>query len=348
VVADEGGRAPVFLIDVGSGAPRRLTGDHGAYSDVVAGPDGRSAYAVRAAVDAAPSVVRLDLAATDQQPVALPSPVPPPELPGHVTEVHTTASDGTLLRAWLALPETASPLRPAPLLVWVHGGPLSSWNSWSWRWNAWIAVARGYAVLLPDPALSTGYGLGFIGRSWGRWGAEPYTDVMALTDAAEGRDDVDASRTALMGGSFGGYLANWIAGHTDRFAAIVSHASLWALDQFGPTTDGYHYWRRELSPSALADFSPHRFVDRIRTPMLIIHGDRDYRVPIGEGLRLWAELAEQTGGPDGSMPHKFLYFPDEGHWILAPQHTIVWYETVFAFLDHHLLGREWVVPDVLR
>ena len=100
-----------------------------------------------------------------------------------------------------------------------------------------------------------------------------------------------------MGGSFGGYMANWIAGHTDRFDAIVTHASLWALDQFGPTTDGAYWWAREMTPEMAEQNSPHRFVGQIRTPMLVIHGDKDYRVPIGEALRLWFELLTESGLP---------------------------------------------------
>ena len=162
-------------------------------------------------------------------------------------------------------------------------------------------AAHGYAVLLPDPALSTGYGRAFVTRGWGRWGAEPYTDVLALTDAAERLPEIDAGRTAAMGGSFGGYLANWLAGHTDRFAAIVTHASLWALDQFAPTTDGPDYWRRELTPQVRAEHSPHRHADAIRTPMLVIHGDRDHRVPIGEALRLWSDLVARVLRPGAAQ-----------------------------------------------
>jgi dipeptidyl aminopeptidase/acylaminoacyl peptidase len=203
-------------------------------------------------------------------------------------------------------------------------------------------------VLLPDPALSTGYGWDFIQRGWGSWGAAPYTDLMAITDAAEARADIDATRTGAMGGSFGGYMANWVAGHTTRFKGIVTHASLWALDQFGPTTDAYHYWRRELTAERMGEHSPHLHVDAIRTPMLVIHGDRDYRVPIGEALRLWAELSERHLGEDGTTPHKFLYFPDENHWVLSPQHAKVWYDTVFAFLTSTVLDGKWETPDILR
>ena len=140
---------------------------------------------------------------------------------------------------------------------------------------------------------------------------------MAITDAAVARPDIDEAHTAMMGGSFGGYMANWIAGHTDRFRAIVSHASLWALDQMFGTTDLPTSWRRIFGDPAaqperyLAD-SPNRHAGDIATPMLVIHGDRDYRVPVGEALRLWWDL--QTRAKDV----KFLYFPDENHWILTP------------------------------
>jgi dipeptidyl aminopeptidase/acylaminoacyl peptidase len=348
LTADDDGRCPVFRADLDTDEVTRLTGDHGAYSSIRVSPDGRRVYAIRAAVDAAPTPVRIDAGTADQQPVYLPAPAPLPDLPGTLTEIRTEAADGTPLRAWLALPEGASAQQPAPLLLWIHGGPLNSWNAWAWRWNPWLPVARGYAVLLPDPALSTGYGYEFIRRGWGRWGEEPYTDLLAVTDATVARDDIDGTRTAAMGGSFGGYMANWVAGHTDRFDAVVTHASLWALDQFGPTTDAYDYWRREMTPQMALDNSPHRFVADVKTPMLVIHGDKDYRVPIGEAIRLWAELAEHSSDDDGVMPHKFLYFPDENHWVLSPQHARVWYETVFAFLAHTVLGEDWQTPDILR
>ncbi len=346
--ADDGGRSPVFRLDVAAGGdPVRLTGDHGAYTDLQVSPDGRWVYALRSTVGDPPAPVRLDAHTPDQQPQPLQGPAPDVDVPGALTEVGATAEDGTPLRAWLVLPSGASAQTPVPLLLWVHGGPVLSWNAWSWRWNPWLMAARGYAVLLPDPALSTGYGQEFIRRGWGRWGDAPYTDLMAITDATVARPDVDADRTAAMGGSFGGYMANWIAGHTDRFRAIVTHASLWALDQFAPTTDAYDFWRREMTPEVALANSPHRFVDEIRTPLLVVHGDKDYRVPIGEALRLWAELAERSDA-DGAMPHKFLYFPDENHWVLKPQHTKIWYQVVEAFLDTTVHGKPWQVPDLLR
>jgi len=264
----------------------------------------------------------------------------------HLEEVTVTVEDGTTVHAWLALPEAAAPDAPAPMLLWIHGGPLNSWNAWAWRWNPWLMAAKGYAVLLPDPALSTGYGRSMVQRGWGQWGGTPYTDLMAVTDEVVKRPDIDETRTAAMGGSYGGYMANWVAGHTDRFRCIVTHASLWALDQFQGTTDHPAYWAREwglphVQPQRYEEWSPHRFADRITSPMLVIHGDKDYRVPIGEGLRLWWDLQRMK------VPSKFLYFPDEGHWVLKPGNAEVWYETVWAWLATYVLDEPWERPALI-
>ena len=347
VTADDGGRGPIFTIDLW-GQPVRLTADDAAYTDVRVAPDGESIYALRASYEAPPHVVRVDLRSGEI--TALRGPDTLPELPGTLTEITARAEDGSTVRSWLALPTGAAPHAPVPLLLWVHGGPLGSWNTWSWRWNPWLLVAKGYAVLLPDPALSTGYGQDFVQRGWGQWGKAPFTDLMAITDAAVAQPEIDPKRTGAMGGSFGGYMANWIAGHTNRFDAIVTHASLWALDQFGPTTDAAWYWQREMSPEMAVENSPHLYVADITTPMRVIHGAKDYRVPIGEGLRLWYELLAESGLPaddDGKTDHRFLYFPDENHWVLKPQHTKIWYEVVTAFLSEHVLGEDVALPEIL-
>ena len=361
VTAADRGRCPVFRaavpgVPAGDAGPAglaeagltRLTTDDGAYSGLCPAPDGRSVYALRSALDSPPAVVRID-AARPGAPERLPGLTAAPPLPGRLTEIEAAAADGTPVRGWLVLPGTASPQQPAPLLLWVHGGPYSSWNSWSWRWNPWLMAARGYAVLLPDPGLSTGYGQKFIARGHGAWGELPYTDLMTVTDAAVARADIDEARTAVMGGSFGGYMANWIAGHTTRFRAIVSHASLWALDQMFGTTDLPAAWRRVLGhpedqPDRYTANSPHRHAAAIGTPMLVIHGDRDYRVPVGEALRLWSDLAARPAPLAGA---RFLYFPDENHWVLSPGNVRVWYQTVFAFLAQHVLGEPWQRPDLL-
>ncbi|MBW8027802.1 S9 family peptidase [Clavibacter michiganensis subsp. michiganensis] len=344
VTADQGGRGPVFRIGL-DGSVTQLTTDDHTYTDVQVDRETGDVLALRSSWMAPAHPVRVS--AADGSVTELATPAPVPATTGTMTEVETTAADGARVRGWLMLPDGASADAPAPLLLWIHGGPLNSWNAWSWRWTPQVMVARGYAVLLPDPALSTGYGLDFIARGWDAWGEAPYSDLMSITDAVEARDDIDPTRTAAMGGSFGGYMANWVAGHTDRFRAIVSHASLWSLDQFGPTTDSSQYWQSIFSAEGLDRNSPHHSVRDIVTPMLVIHGDRDYRVPVGESLRLWSELAEHHAADDGTTPHRFLVFPDENHWVLKPQQSVVWYRTVLAFLDQHVHGAEWERPEAL-
>ena len=342
--ADSDGRGPIYRIPLDGAAPDELTTDDFTYTHVAIDRTSDDLVALRSNWLAPSHPVRIS---RDGTVTPLVTPAAPPAPSATMTEVETIAEDGARVRGWLLLPEGASDAAPAPLLLWIHGGPLASWNAWSWRWAPLLAVARGYAVLLPDPALSTGYGLEFIARGWNSWGGKPYTDLMSITDAVTLRPDIDETKTAAMGGSFGGYMANWVAGHTDRFRAIVTHASLWAMDQFGGTTDSSEYWQRIFTPEAMMENSPHRFVDGIRTPLLVIHGDRDYRVPIGESLRLWSELAEHHAAADGSTVHRFLFYPDENHWVLKPQHAVVWYQTVFAFLDQHVHGAEWKRPELL-
>ena len=335
ITADDEGRGPIFHLTL-EGEVRQVTRTDSTFSSVVCADD-THAYAIESSYSAPEEVVRIELATGEVR--RLRNPHQRPELPGTLREVDGFAEDGTRVRSWLTLPAGASAENPAPLLLWIHGGPLGSWNAWSWRWNPWLAAAQGYAVLLPDPALSTGYGQDFIQRGWGEWGGAPYEDLMAATDAALALPEIDDSRTAAMGGSFGGYMANWIAGHTDRFSAIVTHASLWNLHTFGPTTDASFYWAKEMTPEMVAENSPHAHVKKIVTPMLVIHGDKDYRVPIGEGLALWYQLLAESGLPaaqDGTSEHQFLYFPTENHWILTPQHARIWYETVFDFLRTRL------------
>ena len=325
-------------------AVTRLT-EEGSYSDVCL-PAAGGAFALRGAVGSAPRPVRFDPEEPAAYEAELPSPVG--DDPDHttVTRITTATPDRAAIGSWLVLPSQASAEAPVPLVVLIHGGPLSSWNGWHWRWNPHVLAAAGYAVLLPDPALSTGYGQAWIERGWGRWGDAPYTDLMAAVEDVAGRADVDAERVAAAGGSFGGYMANWVAGHTDRFRAIVTHASLWSLRAFHGTTDLGLFWEREFGDPYLDDRryrenSPDAHVAAITTPILVIHGEQDLRVPISEGLTLWTDLIRH--GVDARL----LYFPDENHWVLKPQHARLWYATVLAFLAEHLDDRPFERPELL-
>jgi dipeptidyl aminopeptidase/acylaminoacyl peptidase len=341
---DERGHCPVFRRDP-DGTITRLTAS-GAYASLCVTPDASTLYALRGTLDGPPRVVRLNADEADQQPAFLTPADDLEPLPGTLTEVHTEADDGFPLRGWLALPEGASADRPAPLVVIPHGGPQGSWSNWPWLWNPWPFAARGYAVLLPDPALSSGYGQRMQRRGLGRFGDLPYQDVMALTDAALRREDLDANRTAMAGWSFGGYLANKTATLTDRFKALVSHGGMWNLEAFQSDTDMHAYFRKIFGDPRIdreryeAD-SPHLDAEKVTTPMLIVHGGKDYRVPMGQSLGLHNDLRRLD------VPVRFLYFPDEGHGIDVPNHVRVLYETMLNFLDHHVLGEEWRRPTLL-
>ncbi len=347
VTADDQGHGPVFRIDLDGRTARRLT-EPGNFTDLVIARDGTALYALRSTIDSPPTPVRIDPQTGAVS--VLKGPCEAPVLPGSLTEVQTTAEDGAVVRGWLVLPEGATAEKPAPLLVWFHGGPLNSWNGWHWRWNPWLAAARGYAVLLADPALSTGYGRDFVRRGWPGWGGAAYTDLMAITDVVVAREDIDAGRTAALGASYGGYMANWVAGHTDRFRGIVSHAGLWDLTAFAQVTDAAFYFRQSMSPEEREKNSPARFATEIRTPMLVIHGEKDYRVPISDALALCTRLGELNPGESGAgpVPHRLLVFPDENHWVLKPQNSRLWYQTVFAFLAETVLGASWQAPELLR
>jgi dipeptidyl aminopeptidase/acylaminoacyl peptidase len=339
--ADDEGHHSAYRVDLPEGRTTRLTRE-GYVSDLCPSPDGRALFALQSTIATPPRVVRFDARTPDQAPQALVNGLDEQGIvaPGLVERVTATAADGTSIGGWLLRPPAASAGASVPLVVFVHGGPLGSWNGWHWRWNPHIVVDRGYAVLLPDPALSTGYGQRMVDRGWGQWGGTPYTDIMTLVDAVSARPDVDGGTIGLMGGSYGGYMANWVAGHSDRFRCIVTHASLWELVGFHGTTDHGPAWEHEMGdpyedPSIYLRNSPREHLAAMaaaRTPMLVIHGEKDHRVPISEALILWTDM-QRLG-----VPGRFLYFPDENHWVLKPQNARLWYGTVLGFLDEHLRG----------
>ena len=343
--SDDQGRGAVWIGELDAPAPRRLAGgpeQQLSFSGLSVA--GGAVIAAASGVAVAPHPVRIDPATGVI--TALPNPADAVAQTGTLTEVTARGEDGTEVRAWLRLPEGEG---PHPLVVFAHGGPWGSWNAWTYRWNPNPFVAAGYAVLLPDPAISTGYGQHMIERGQHELGGAPFTDIMALTDATIARADIDAGATAFAGGSYGGYMANWVAGHTgDRFRCIVTHASLWDTASMGHTTDNAA-WERPMWEQNTR-FNPRDFVADIQVPMLVIHGDKDYRVPIAQGHALWYDLHEFSATPrdaEGRTRHRYLYFPDEGHWILGRGNAQVWYETFLGFLDTHVRGQEWQQPAVL-
>jgi acetyl esterase/lipase len=344
VTADCAGHRPVYLAEAATGAVRRLTGT-GSYTGVqVCGPD---VYAIRSAVDRVPAPVRLrpDGPPGGRRPRRLAGPAPQLAVPGHLHRV-SAGSGRSLVRGWLCRPDPTPGQPPAPLLVWLHGGPRASWTGWSWRWCPWLAVARGYAVLLPDPAPSTGYGRAFVHRAWGDWADTPCADVMRLVDRTAARPDVDGSRIAVMGGSYGGFLAYHLVARSDRFRAAVVHAGIWDLAGFVDASTMARAFHGEFGhpldvPKVYAHQSPRSRAARIRVPLLLSHGSQDPVVPFTQALTAWGDLRRLA------TPVRLLQFPDEPHDIVKPGNVQVWYECVFAFLDHTLHGRDWQPPAAL-
>ncbi|MEG0820601.1 MAG: S9 family peptidase [Burkholderiaceae bacterium] len=335
--ADDNGHVPVFAIDLASGAVGVLadTAGGGAHSDLVALPDGRVACIRSTLLDAPECHVISPEHGT--RALARLSGFTPASDWAVIERIDVPSTDGVTIQTWITRPKHASGPRPA--LLWIHGGPIGmSADGWHWRWNALLAAAQGYMVVQPNPRGSTGFGQAFVQGIWGNvWGDQCYADLMAVTDAVAARSDVDPTRMMAMGGSFGGYMTNWIGTQTKRFRCLITHASIVTLAQFTGTTDHPGWWYLEMGgENPYADresFDRHAPIAHItawKTPALIIHGELDYRCPIGEGLNLFEALRYQ------GVPAELMIFPDENHWILKPRNTVAWYEGVFDYLKRHL------------
>jgi len=223
-----------------------------------------------------------------------------------------------------------------PVALVVHGGPQGSLaNVWHWRWNAQTLAAAGYAVVLIDFHGSTGYGQAFTDSISGDWGGKPLEDLKLGLAAALHQDPwMDGDRVCALGGSYGGYMMNWIEGQwPDRFKCIVSHDGLFDNRSMYYSTEELWFpeWEHGgpeyANPQGYAKDNPVDFVTRWKTPMLVIHGQLDYRVPDTQGLSVFTALQRR------GIPSEFLYFPDENHWVLKPANSIEWYDTVLAWLN---------------
>jgi len=249
-------------------------------------------------------------------------------------EMWTDRPDGSRVQSFIVKPYGFVASKKYPVLMLIHGGPEGNWGySWTYRWNAQVFAAAGYVVVEPNPRGSTGYGQKFIDDINTDWGGKPFDDIMAVTDQAAALPYADADRMVAAGGSYGGYMADWIEGHTSRFKAIISHDGVYDLtSEFGATEElWFPLWEMGGTPwdkpEDYAKFSPSTYVKDFKTPMLVIHGELDFRVPYTQGLQLFTALQLQK------VPSKLLIFPDEGHWVLKPQNSLLWYKTFIDWLD---------------
>jgi len=239
------------------------------------------------------------------------------------------------IHGFIVTPPGFDPNRKYPLKFLIHGGPQGAWgNSWTYRWNAELFAANGYVVVMINFHGSTGYGQKFTDSISGDWGGKPYIDLMKGLDYVEKTFPfIDKNREAALGASYGGYMANWLLGHTDHFKCIVSHDGVFNCESAYGTTEElwFNEWEFGGPPwknrEKYRRYSPHLFADKFKTPTLVIHGQNDYRLDVSEGFQLFTTLQRLK------IPSKMLYFPDEGHWVLKPQNSRLWYKTVNDWVD---------------
>jgi dipeptidyl aminopeptidase/acylaminoacyl peptidase len=242
---------------------------------------------------------------------------------------------GDKVQGFLVKPPNFDSNKKYPVKFLIHGGPQGAWgDDWSYRWNPELFAASGYVVIMINFHGSTGYGQKFIDAINGDWGGAPFEDLMKGLDYAEKTYPfIDKDRECALGASYGGYMANWILGHTNRFKCIVSHDGMFNAESAWGTTEElwFNNWEFKGTPydnrASYQKWSPHQYAKNFKTPTLVVHGQLDYRLDVSEGFQLFTTL--QTLG----VPSKMLYFPDEGHWVLKPQNSQLWYKTVNDWVD---------------
>ncbi len=251
-------------------------------------------------------------------------------------KITVDGADGSKIDSYVVKPPDFNANTKYPVLFAIHGGPEGDWGeSWSYRWNPQIFAAAGFVVVLPNPHGSIGYGQSFTDAVNGDWGGRAYDDIMATVEYAGNLPYIDKDRMVAAGGSYGGYMIDWILGHTDRFKALVSHAGVYDLRSEAGSTEELWFVKWEFqgfpweNPELYEKWSPSSYVKNFRTPTLVTQGEIDYRVPIGQGQQLFTALQEMK------IPSKLVLFPDEGHWILKPQDSQFWYATVIDWLTQY-------------
>ncbi|HEX6467157.1 MAG TPA: S9 family peptidase [Terriglobales bacterium] len=248
------------------------------------------------------------------------------------------AADKTKVEGFIVKPPNFDPAKKYPVKFLIHGGPEGDWgDAWSYRWNPELFAANGYVIVMINPRGSTGYGQKFIDQINGDWGGKPYSDLMRGLDHAESTFPfINKDRECALGASYGGYMINWLLGHTNRFKCMVSHDGMFNTESAYGTTEElwFNEWEFKGTPwtnrQLYRKWSPHLFASNFKTPTLVVHGQLDYRLDLSEGLQLFTTLQRLK------VPSRMLYFPDEGHWVLKPQNSRLWYKTVNDWVDTYI------------
>ena len=360
-VSENKGEAPLYQVGINGGDLHRFEHVKGEWSDLRATPplgDGNEVLiGSLMRVDHPAEVVSIDLDKTAEgrtpyvpQPIthlndALLSQLDLPKM----ESFWFTADDGTKLEGFLIRPPGFDAKKKYPVKFLIHGGPQGDWgDDWSYRWNAELFAANGYVVIMINPRGSTGYGQAIVDGVNGDWGGKPFTDLMTGLDYAEQHDSfIDRDRECALGASYGGYMADWVLGHTNRFKCIVSHDGMFNPESAYGTTDElwfmewefrgkpWDYYGKPDDQDPYRKWSPMLSANNFKTPTLVVHGQLDYRLDVSEGFQLFTTL-QRLG-----VPSKMLYFPDEGHWVLKPQNSQLWWKTVNDWVD------EWTREAVI-
>ncbi|HEV7396527.1 MAG TPA: S9 family peptidase [Pyrinomonadaceae bacterium] len=340
--AAEKGQQPIFKVSLQGGTPQKVVEPIFA-SNIQVTPDGNTLVFGSSSLGAAPEVFRANadgsnlknLSNVNNQMFAKAN-------LAKEEEVWWTGALGKKIHGYIVKPSNFDGSKKYPLLVLIHGGPQGAWNNaWSYRWNPQVFANAGYVVFAPNPRGSTGYGQQLVDEVSGDWGGRAYTDIMnGVADTLKRNSFIDKNRVGAAGASYGGYMINWIEGHNNdprfQFKVLVCHDGVYNLaSMYGATEEvWFPEWEFKGTPWTnklmYERWSPHNFVKNFKTPILIIHGELDYRVPLGEGLQLYT--AVQRMGIDS----KLIIFPDEGHWVLKPQNSQFWYHNVLGWVDKYL------------
>jgi dipeptidyl aminopeptidase/acylaminoacyl peptidase len=253
---------------------------------------------------------------------------------GAVESATYKGADGANIQGWIVKPPAFDAKRKYPAVFLIHGGPQGSWSdNFSYRWNPQMFASRGYVVFAPNPRGSTGFGQQFTDEISGDWGGKVFQDLMSGADYLAQLPYVDGAHMSAAGASYGGYMIDWLEGHTTRFRCLVSHDGVYDIaSMFGVTEElWFPLWEFKGTPwdnpALYQKWSPSSFVKSFKTPLLVVHGELDYRVPVAQGFELYTALQLMN------VPSKFLYFPDEGHWVLKPQNSQLWHKTVLDWID---------------
>ncbi|HEX8773952.1 MAG TPA: S9 family peptidase [Pyrinomonadaceae bacterium] len=350
LTAGERGLQPIYTVAVGGGNITKLVAD-GFNDDVKITADGKWLVFTR---NSAASPTEIYRAGADGTGVTAVTKINDAFIAGFglrpAEEVTWTGAEQARVGGWIIKPPDFNASRKWPLLVLIHGGPQGAWNNnWGYRWNPEVFASAGYVVFMPNPRGSTGYGQKFTDEISGDWGGRVFTDLLNGVAHVVSLGYVDKERIGAAGGSYGGYMVNWIEGHNNdprvHFKALVSHAGVYNLTSMYGATEELWFAEWEFkgtpwdNPEIYTRWSPHMFVKEFKTPMLVTHGELDYRVPVGEGLQLFTALQRR------GVPSKLLYFPDEGHWILKPQNSQLWYTTVLNWFDAYLKPKEQMARE---